>query len=112
MVVRRVGIASLAKMLGAIYAVIGLIAGSGFALIGMFGGAVAAMQQGGELGALGGLLFGFGGIIVMPLLYGLVGALFGALSALLYNLFAGVVGGIVLETDPPAATAQTAAARA
>jgi hypothetical protein len=40
---------------------------------------------------------GFASIIVFPVLYGIIGAIGGGLTALIYNLAAGWVGG--LEVD-------------
>jgi hypothetical protein len=45
-------------------------------------------------------MFGVGAIIFLPLFYGVLGLIGGALGAALYNLFAGLFGGIELETQP------------
>jgi hypothetical protein len=44
-----------------------------------------------------GALFGVGSILLLPLFYGALGFIGGAISAFVYNLVAGVVGGIELE---------------
>ena len=103
MVVRALGIGSVAKMLGAIYGTFGLIAGGIISIVAMFGGAIASQDEMGAAGPLVGLLFGVGAIIILPIVYGLMGAVAGALAALLYNVFAGVVGGIELRVDSTAA---------
>ena len=45
-------------------------------------------------GAAIGLLIGVGAIVFMPVMYGLMGFLGGALMAFIFNLTAGVFGGI------------------
>jgi hypothetical protein len=44
-------------------------------------------------------MFGVGAIIILPILYGIFGALGGALTAVMYNVVAGMVGGLVVETE-------------
>lgn len=96
MVVRRIGVLSLARVMGAIYGGFGLIAGAIFALFSIFGAAIgAAAAESSE--PLVAVLFGVGAVIFMPLLYGLMGFVGGILSAALYNLVAGFVGGLELE---------------
>jgi hypothetical protein len=98
MVITKVDVWSAARISGALYAVVGLLVGLLLALIASVGGFAQAF--GGEDGAPAfvGMLFGIGGIIVLPILYGLLGLVGGAIAALLYNLIAGVVGGIQVET--------------
>jgi len=42
-------------------------------------------------------MFGMGAIVFLPIFYGVMGIVMGALTAVLYNLFAGLVGGIELD---------------
>lgn len=93
MELKRVGPMSCAKIAGILYGLIGLLAGGMFSLAALIGFAV---EPSGET-ALGGLLFGVGAVIFFPIFYGLIGAVFSAFAALLYNLVAGWVGGIELE---------------
>jgi hypothetical protein len=51
-------------------------------------------------GAAFAAMFGVGAIIILPLFYGVIGLIGGAIGAALYNLFAGLFGGIELETEP------------
>lgn len=44
-------------------------------------------------------MFGVGAVIALPIFYGILGIVMGALSAALYNLFAGIFGGIDIETS-------------
>ena len=78
---------------GASGAALGLIVG---VLALLFGGLVANIA-GREAAALVG--FGVLGLIFFPLTYGVIGLIGGAIYAFLYNILAGVVGGIKLELE-------------
>jgi hypothetical protein len=97
--IRRIGVLSLAKVLGLLYALLGLIIGGLVTCFSLFGTLVAGanMPEGPE-GPLFGLVFGLGSIIILPIFYGLAGFIGGLIVATLYNLLAGWVGGIELET--------------
>ena len=112
MMVRRVGILSVAKIEGLLMFVIGLIIGVIYGLIFIIFGAtiMAAMAQRSGAEALSGLGPIVGGVIIMivfPIFYGIMGFIVGAIGALIYNLAASVVGGIRLELE--ATTPQYAA---
>jgi hypothetical protein len=97
-VIRRVGVLSVAKLQGALYALIGLILGAVFALFSLFGTALSsAMGAGSNGNSMFGAFFGVGAIILFPILYGLLGFVGGLLVAALYNLVAGMVGGVEVE---------------
>jgi hypothetical protein len=99
MVLRRIGVWSAARLYGGICATMGLIIGAIVALAALAGGMVGAME-GGDSGFgswVFGAMAGVGAIIVLPLLYGVFGLIGGALGAVLYNLFAGLFGGIEVE---------------
>ena len=100
MVLKRIGVLSAAKIVGTVYAVFGVLSGLVFMAITALGGAIAA--AGDEPSGLFGMIFGVGAIIVFPILYGCMGFVFGALSAALYNLFSGMVGGIEVELQQAA----------
>lgn len=95
MIIRRIGVLSAAKILAALYAVLGLIAGLFISLFSLLG--AAAAMGGHNAGGAMGALFGVGSILLLPLFYGALGFIGGAISAFVYNLVAGVVGGIELE---------------
>lgn len=80
------GILTVGKVLGATYALLGVILGAIFTLVALAGG-------GG-----GNALFGLGAIIFVPLVYGVGGFIGGILTAAIYNFVAGKIGGIVIET--------------
>jgi hypothetical protein len=102
MVLRRVGVGSAAKVSGALYAALGLVAALIFAAISIVGAGFAAATQADGGPAWLGALFGVGAIVFFPIIYGVMGIVFGALTALLYNVVSGLVGGleIDLETAP------------
>lgn len=89
-VIKRVGIISVAKITALIVGVIGLIMGIIFALIAGAFGAITGMPA-----WIHGL--GIAAIIIFPILYAIGGFIYGAVIAGIYNITAGVVGGIDLE---------------
>ena len=95
MVVKRVGVWSLAKMASLIYAIMGFIAGVIIAFVSLLGALGAAAHEVPFLGAV----FGVGAIFILPIFYGLVGIIIGGLVGLVYNALASVVGGIELELE-------------
>lgn len=108
MILKKIGVLSLARMLGGVYAVIGLVVGFILSLASLVGSFAASMASSEEAaGAAIGLLVGVGAIVFMPIMYGLMGFLGGALMAFMFNLTAGVFGGIEMtfvdSTPPPAA---------
>lgn len=95
MTIRRIDALSCAKVVGALYAVIGLFAGGIFTLFALLGTALGTAREGPE--ALFGLLFGVGAVLLFPIMYGILGFLGGLIGSSLYNVAAGVVGGIQIE---------------
>ena len=94
---RSVGVLSCAKIMGALYGCLGLIFVPIFLLAGFAG--MALGREG--AGAISGVAMLFMAI-VFPFLYAALGFIFGALTAWIYNLVAGWVGGIELELKAPA----------
>lgn len=98
MVIKSVGVLSVAKMYGAIAAAMGLLFGIFFALFSVVAGAGLA----GYDDATGGLMasmFGIGAVVMLPIFYGCMGFVAGAVGALFYNAFAGMVGGVEIRTE-------------
>lgn len=90
---KRIGVLSVAIFSAAMGAALGLIAGL---MLFLYAGLGAAQVQGGnQMNWLAG--FGIAGLIVVPLLYGMMGFIGGAINALIYNVIAGLTGGIELE---------------
>lgn len=101
MQVKRVGIFSYAKITAVTTAAFGLIFGVIYGLVFMvIGGAIMA-GGGRNTGAAGAssVVIGLVMMAVFPILYGIIGFVFGALGALIYNIAAGFVGGIELELE-------------
>ena len=101
MVIRRIGVLSAGKIMGVLYGGMGLLIGLFFALFMLLGG--AAMMASGEDGASGAGAMGMGMGLAMaigaPIFYGVMGFIGGILSAFLFNLAAGFVGGLEIETQ-------------
>ncbi|MBU7019238.1 MAG: hypothetical protein HXS44_17140 [Theionarchaea archaeon] len=95
--IRRIDVVSLAKVEGALGAVIGLIIGIFAALIGIAMGGFAEMAGMDVPGF--GLFMGVGAIIFVPIIYGVGGFISGLIVAALYNLVAGWIGGIKIELE-------------
>ncbi len=104
---RRIAPLQAGKMIGALYA-LGSLLVIPFVLLFMTVGTMAARSQGGNMAALP-ILFGMGmGFVVfVPVIYGILGFIFGCIGALIYNLLAKPLGGFAVEfesdTPPPAA---------
>jgi len=103
MIIRRFGVWSAAKLYAGIMATCGLIGGVFFALAAMLGGlagAAGSTDTSAGLAASGlGAVFGVGAIVLFPILYGVLGLIIGAIGASLYNLFAGLFGGLEVEVQ-------------
>ena len=97
MVIRKVGIGSVVKVAGVLYALLGLVFGFFFALFAMFGMGMAAANN--DAPAWFGPFFGIGAIIALPICYGIMGAIGGAVMGALYNLVAGITGGLEVEVQ-------------
>jgi hypothetical protein len=93
--VRSVGVMSFARISGLLYTILGVV------LIPFILMATAFAPSKGR----GGMPFGGGMIFALaaPFLYGLLGFVFGAIMAALYNVVAGWIGGVELELEVAAA---------
>lgn len=96
-VIRRLGVLSVAKLQGTLYAFLGLLGGAVFALFSLFGAALGSSMGADSHSSLFGAAFGLGAIVIFPILYGLLGFVAGLLLAALYNLVAGITGGVEIE---------------
>jgi len=96
-IIRRIGVLSAAKVFGILGVVIGLFVGVLMFLMTSLGGVAAAAQN--QTGA--GLMAGMGvvALVVMPIMYGVLMFLGGALQAFVYNVGARFVGGIEIEAE-------------
>lgn len=100
MTIKRVGILSFAKIQALVMAFFGLIIGVIYGLIFMVFGA-ALMSGGRDTASLGGggIAVGLVIMIVMPIFYGVLGFVFGALGGVIYNVAAGFMGGLEIELE-------------
>jgi len=90
-IVKSVGVMSAAKLMGLLYACLGLII-IPFVLLGTLLGSFSGQNNSPFAG-----IVGLGLAILAPFFYGILGFLCGAIAALLYNLIAKWVGGFELE---------------
>jgi hypothetical protein len=100
MVIKRLGVFSVAKIYSIVMAGIGLIVGIPLGLIMIIFGA-AIMAGGRDTAAGGGIGIGMGifYMVGLPILYGVIGFIFGAIGALIYNVAAGIIGGVEMELE-------------
>ena len=87
--IRRFGVGQTAKVLGVLYALMGLV------LVPIFLIAARFSPDGSQ--------FGTSFALAIPVIYGIVGFIFTAIGCLIYNLVAGWVGGVEIEMDQSAA---------
>jgi len=91
--VRRIDPGSAFKVGGALYAIMGLFMGIILALVSMLGGTLVPASEAWVFRTF----FGAGAVFFLPIFYGIIGGICAAISAAIYNLVAGWVGG--LEVD-------------
>lgn len=97
MIIKRVGVLSIAKISGIMYAAMGLLGGIFLFFFSLI--ATSLPLAGREFPAGISFIFGVGGIIFLPLFYGFMGFILGAFSAWIYNVIAGITGGIELDIE-------------
>lgn len=96
--IRKLGVASVARFVGAANAIWAFVAG----IFLMFGGIVGALEQSDWsaltklFASLGSVL---GGLVLLPLLAFVVGWLYGAVVALIANLYLHTARGIELDVE-------------
>jgi hypothetical protein len=95
MTIKSVVPMSCAKVAAVLYGIGGLLAGGLFSLVSLMGGLAA--DDGAAAGF--GAMIGAGAIIVFPLVYACLGFVGSLIAAWLYNIVAGMVGGIEFETQ-------------
>ena len=95
MTINRIAPLPAGKLVGSLYAVLGLLIGALISVIAMAGGMAAAESNLGPLS----ILFGVGAIIILPIFYGCLGAIMTMLVAVIYNTVAKVVGGIEVDVS-------------
>ena len=96
MVIRRFGVWSVARLYGLFTAAIGLLVGLVIALASAVG--MSAVENPDTPPFLAGVL-GVGAVIILPIFYGCMGLIAGAIGAALYNVLAGVMGGVSIDVE-------------
>jgi len=102
MTIRRFGVISVAKMYALLMFLFGLIFGVIYGLILIiFGAAISTLTPGRDAAAsgVGTVVMGIAMMIGLPLFYGVLGFISGAIGALIYNAVAGIIGGIKFELE-------------
>ena len=100
--VKRIAPLQAGKMLGVLYACMGLIFMPIF-MLAAAAGAFAQHAQGAQASStapgavVAGIMFGMG--LFMPVIYGVMGFIFGVIGAAIYNLVARWIGGIEVEVE-------------
>lgn len=94
-VVKRIGPGSAFKMGFVVYAVLGLVVGVICALAAFAGAPFARYGHMPVAGAIAGII----AVILCPILYGILGGIITVISALIYNLASGWVGGLEVEIN-------------
>ncbi len=100
--IRKLGVMSVAKIYAVMMLVISLLISIPYGLFIIVYGLFGARMVGGDAGLAvggGGVIVGILVMIGLPILYGIMGFIFGAIGALIYNVFAGFVGGIEIEVE-------------
>ena len=100
---RSVGVLSSAKIFGVAQAAVGILIGFFFVLFGAVGAALVPGRQ--KLGMIGIIVIA----VLMPVFYGILGFVLGAIWAFVYNLAAQFFGGLELELDAVPASGFSAA---
>ncbi len=98
MVLKRIGVLSLAQNMGVLYAAIGLIVGFFVSIAAVIGSMIGSSLEG-TTEPLVGLFLGVGSIIFFPILYGVMGFIGGIITAAIYNFVVRFTGGLELEFE-------------
>lgn len=94
MVLRSVGVLSAGKVMGALYALMGLVGSVFMGMFSIMAAMIPAQQQGNSPSQAAAFVFGIAMVFFIPLIYGIIGATF-------YNIIAGFIGGIELDLEAP-----------
>lgn len=100
-IVRGFGVLSMGKYLGVLYGMLGLLIGVIYGGVLMIIGAIGAASDSADAGPLAamGMAGGIGVMIFSPILYGIMGFIFGMIGTLLANLALRFTGGLEVEMD-------------
>src|SRR5690242_7555347 len=101
MMIRRFAVISVAKMYALLMFIFGLIVGILYGLFFIiFGAAMTALgSNNNTAGGVSTVVIGIAMMIGIPLMYGVLGFIIGAIGALIYNALSGIIGGIKFELE-------------
>ena len=100
--IKKLGVLSVAKMYAAMAFVISLLIAIPYGLFIIIFSLVGAAGTKGDAAFMvggGGIVMGILVMIGLPIMYTVMAFIGGALGALIYNIFAGFVGGIEIEVE-------------
>jgi len=93
MVLRRIGALSAAKLSGVIYVIFGFIAGLSFSIVLLF------TPTSSDAGSGFDMIHVIANVTILPVMWGVMGFVFGLIGAAIYNVVAGRIGGLELELE-------------
>lgn len=101
MVIKRFGVFSSAKIYAVVMAGLGLVLGVPLGLLMIVFGAamMSSSWSGGAAGGGVGIGLGLFYMVGLPIIYGIMGFVFGAIGALIYNMAARTIGGLEMELE-------------
>lgn len=100
--IKKLGVLSVAKMYAAMALVISLLISIPYGLFIIIFSLIGAAGARGDAGFViggGGIVMGILVMIGIPIMYTIMAFIGGAIGALVYNIFAGFVGGIEIEVE-------------
>lgn len=95
--IKKIDPTSLAKVMGLLYAFLGVIIGLLFAGMGSILSNLPMAEDDEAARTIINTVFGVGGIIFFPIFYGIIGLIARVITGFLYNLVAGWIGGVRIE---------------
>lgn len=95
--IKKIDPTSLAKVMGVLYALLGVIIGLLFAGFGSILSSLPMAEEDEATRSVLSTFFGVGSIIFFPIFYGIMGLIAGVITGFLYNLVAGWIGGVRIE---------------
>jgi len=100
--IKKLGVLSFAKIQSLVMLVVSLLISIPYGLIiivySLFGASMVGGNASYAVGG-GGVVVGILVMVGLPIFYAIIGFIFGAISALVYNLFSGLVGGVEIEVE-------------
>lgn len=91
--IKRIAPLQLGKMLAVVYGIMGLLFVPFFLVMSLVSPHMPAQQR------VGLMAMGMGFAVLAPVLYAVMGFVFGALGALIYNVVAKWIGGVEVEVE-------------